>query len=707
MPLDGLAELGVPIVEDAAQAFGAEGVARTGVALDVQLLPDQEPLRRSATAASSPPTTRSSPTGSRCCASTARARRRSSRRSATTRASTSSRRPCCGSSSAQLDGWNAGPARRGRALRGARPRRALRAAGRRARPRLPHVRRPLARARPARRGARGGRDRPRVLLRDAAPPPAGASLPRLQGGRRCPETERAARENLALPMWAGIPAETQERVVARDPRGRGGARVIPINRHRIWQLVADAAAGRARVVARLRAPLRQRRSRSYYETLFRRVDPDRRRDQARRLRLLRLLQPLVALRLDARHVADRPRRHARVRRSPTSPSTSSRRCTACGCRARSRRSTAALLALVAGVAAARADADRAAAGGGLVARGKEVLVVGAGDAGQLVIREMQRNPQLGYTPIGFVDDDPRKKNLRIHGVRVLGTTDELPHILRDNRPDEVLIAIPSASGEARQRIVTITREGNVPVKTLPGLYELISGERDLAAQIREVQVEDVLGREPVEVDLEASPRTSRDADRARHRRRRLDRLGALPPDRPRSARSGSSSSTRPRRRCSRSSASSSTSAASPPSVPGARRLQEPRRDARGLRALPARRRLPRRRLQARAADGGEPARGGAQQRARDAGRRRGRGRVRRRALRARLDRQGGQPEDGDGPVEGALRVDRRGLRRARGRRDALRRRALRQRARLVGQRDPDLPPPDREGRPGHASPTRR
>ncbi|MET0608297.1 MAG: polysaccharide biosynthesis protein, partial [Gaiellaceae bacterium] len=70
---------------------------------------------------------------------------------------------------------------------------------------------------------------------------------------------------------------------------------------------------------------------------------------------------------------------------------------------------------------------------GIVARGKEVLVVGAGDAGQLVIREMQRNRQLGYTPIGLIDDDPRKKNLRIHGIRVLGTVDDLRHILRDNR----------------------------------------------------------------------------------------------------------------------------------------------------------------------------------------------------------------------------------------------------------------------------------
>jgi FlaA1/EpsC-like NDP-sugar epimerase len=132
-----------------------------------------------------------------------------------------------------------------------------------------------------------------------------------------------------------------------------------------------------------------------------------------------------------------------------------------------------------------------------------VLIVGAGDAGQLLIREMQRNRQLSYTPIGLVDDDPRKKNLRIHGVRVLGTTGDLRHLLRDNRPDEVLIAIPSAAGPQRQAIVEACREANVPVKTLPGLHELITGDVNLAGQIRPVQVEDVLGREQVEVDLEA------------------------------------------------------------------------------------------------------------------------------------------------------------------------------------------------------------
>jgi FlaA1/EpsC-like NDP-sugar epimerase len=139
--------------------------------------------------------------------------------------------------------------------------------------------------------------------------------------------------------------------------------------------------------------------------------------------------------------------------------------------------------------------------GGLVARGKEVVIVGAGDAGQLVIRELQRNRALGYTPIGIVDDDTRKRNLRVHGVRVLGTTAELAHVLRDNRPDELLIAIPSADGEVRRRVVETARDEGIPVKTLPGLYELISGDSNLAAQIRPVQVEDVLGRAQVEVDL--------------------------------------------------------------------------------------------------------------------------------------------------------------------------------------------------------------
>ena len=137
----------------------------------------------------------------------------------------------------------------------------------------------------------------------------------------------------------------------------------------------------------------------------------------------------------------------------------------------------------------------------IVARGKEVIVVGAGDAGHLVVKEMLRQSSLRYTPIGLVDDDPKTKGLRVHGVRVLGTVDDLPGILRDQHPDEVLIAIPSAPGSVRGRVVEMARREGIDVKTLPGLYELIVGDVDLAGQIRPVQVEDVLGREPVEVDL--------------------------------------------------------------------------------------------------------------------------------------------------------------------------------------------------------------
>ena len=141
--------------------------------------------------------------------------------------------------------------------------------------------------------------------------------------------------------------------------------------------------------------------------------------------------------------------------------------------------------------------------GRIVTRGKEAIIVGAGDAGQLVVKEMQRSPALGYTPIGLLDDDPRKRNLRLHGVRVLGTTSDLEHVIRDRRPDEVLIAIPTASGELRARIFETARALDVSVKTLPSLSDLVSGDAHLARQLRPVEVEDVLGREPVEVDFES------------------------------------------------------------------------------------------------------------------------------------------------------------------------------------------------------------
>ncbi len=138
--------------------------------------------------------------------------------------------------------------------------------------------------------------------------------------------------------------------------------------------------------------------------------------------------------------------------------------------------------------------------GALVPGGKEVLVVGAGDAGGLVLREMRTTRLAGYTPIGLVDDDPRKRHMRLHGVKVLGTTDDLPRLLRERRPDEVHIAIPSAAGATRNRIVAACRTARVPVRTLPAVHDLVDGDSNLLRQMREVRVEDVLGRDPVQLD---------------------------------------------------------------------------------------------------------------------------------------------------------------------------------------------------------------
>jgi FlaA1/EpsC-like NDP-sugar epimerase len=132
----------------------------------------------------------------------------------------------------------------------------------------------------------------------------------------------------------------------------------------------------------------------------------------------------------------------------------------------------------------------------------EVLVVGAGSGGQMVVRELQLNPRLGATAIGFVDDDPRKRGMRMLGLKVLGSTKQIASILDEAEPDEVVIAIPSAPGTLRGRIVAACREREIRVRTLPTVFELLRGGVQLNKQLRDVQVEDVLGRDPVVVELD-------------------------------------------------------------------------------------------------------------------------------------------------------------------------------------------------------------
>jgi FlaA1/EpsC-like NDP-sugar epimerase len=138
------------------------------------------------------------------------------------------------------------------------------------------------------------------------------------------------------------------------------------------------------------------------------------------------------------------------------------------------------------------------------AQGKQrnVLVVGAGSGGQMVVRELQLNPNLGVRAIGYLDDDPRMQGSRLHGVKVLGSTEKIGRVLDETNPDEVTIAIPSAPGELRGKVVAACRERDVAVRTLPTVFELLRGGVQLNRQLREVQVEDVLGREPIKMELD-------------------------------------------------------------------------------------------------------------------------------------------------------------------------------------------------------------
>ncbi|OGO14531.1 MAG: hypothetical protein A2Y53_00930 [Chloroflexi bacterium RBG_16_47_49] len=132
---------------------------------------------------------------------------------------------------------------------------------------------------------------------------------------------------------------------------------------------------------------------------------------------------------------------------------------------------------------------------------KRVLIAGAGDAGALVVREMQRNPQTNLTPVGFVDDDPAKQKQEIHGTPVIGRLDELARVIDLKKVDEVIIAIPSAPGQVVRKVTDICREKNIPSRTMPSLHELIGGKVSVN-RLREVDITDLLRRVPTHIDDE-------------------------------------------------------------------------------------------------------------------------------------------------------------------------------------------------------------
>ncbi|MGP8185599.1 MAG: polysaccharide biosynthesis protein [Terracidiphilus sp.] len=140
---------------------------------------------------------------------------------------------------------------------------------------------------------------------------------------------------------------------------------------------------------------------------------------------------------------------------------------------------------------------------------KRTLIYGAGDAGVILLREIHNNARLAYRVCGFIDDDPEKLGLRIGGVPVLGTGDKIAPLVVRHRIAMVLIAIPSASGAEMTRILELCRGAGVESKTVPGLGEMIEG-RGLAGQIREVAVDDLLGRTPVHLEEDSIRGTLKD-----------------------------------------------------------------------------------------------------------------------------------------------------------------------------------------------------
>ncbi len=130
---------------------------------------------------------------------------------------------------------------------------------------------------------------------------------------------------------------------------------------------------------------------------------------------------------------------------------------------------------------------------------KRVLIIGAGDEGALVVRELQKSSQLNLVPVGFLDDDPAKQRHQIYGVSVIGKVNKIAEVLDNQHVDEVIIAIPSAPGSIIRLVNDACRQKGISSRTMPGMYELIGGKVSVN-RLREVDITDLLRREPVTID---------------------------------------------------------------------------------------------------------------------------------------------------------------------------------------------------------------
>lgn len=145
-----------------------------------------------------------------------------------------------------------------------------------------------------------------------------------------------------------------------------------------------------------------------------------------------------------------------------------------------------------------------------IMNGKRTLIVGAGDAGEQILRSIQTGKQSLYRPIGFVDDNQMKQRVSIHGLRVLGKIENIGEISKVEKIEEMIIALPSAGSKTIKRAVELGRKAGIKsIKILPSITELIGGKISIG-NIREIEVEDLLGREPIFVDTEKIEKFIRD-----------------------------------------------------------------------------------------------------------------------------------------------------------------------------------------------------
>ena len=132
---------------------------------------------------------------------------------------------------------------------------------------------------------------------------------------------------------------------------------------------------------------------------------------------------------------------------------------------------------------------------------QRVLVVGAGSAGQMIINELKENPQLKKVPVGIIDDDINKIGRVIHNVKILGDTSQVKEIVEKENVDEIILAMANVDKARKSEIINICKETKCKLKTIPGIYEIIDGKVDIK-KIRDVDIEDLLGREPIKVNME-------------------------------------------------------------------------------------------------------------------------------------------------------------------------------------------------------------